>query len=135
MRTLPGIGSDIAKQGVSEEAYDRMPLRSVGQLRRLFRTTRAGLGAVTAPLLLATSSQDHTVPPTDSDIVAAGVSGPVERLALTRSYHLATLDHDAQLLFDTSARFLEQQMSSPREPKEARDEHRAPRAARCRRTS
>lgn len=113
VRTLPGIGSDIAKQGVSEEAYDRMPLRAVGQLRRLFRTTRAGLGAVTAPLLLATSSQDHTVPPTDSDIVAAGVSGPVERLALTRSYHLATLDHDAQLLFDTSARFLEQQMSSP----------------------
>ena len=104
---LPGIGSDIARPGVSEEAYERMPVRAVGQLRRLFRRTRRGLGRVQAPLLLATSRTDHTVPPTDSDLVAARVRGRVERLSLTRSHHLATLDHDAPLLFETSARFLD----------------------------
>lgn len=113
LRTLPGIGSDIALPGAVEEAYERMPLRAVAQLRRLFRRTRRQLGAVEIPLLLATSRSDHTVPPTDSDIVAAGVRGPVERLALPRSYHLAPLDHDAELLFATSARFLDQHVPRP----------------------
>lgn len=111
--TLAGIGSDIARDGVHEEAYDRLPVRAVGQLRRLFRRTRRDLGAVEVPVLLATSRVDHTVPPTDSDVVAAGVRGPLERLSLTRSYHLATLDHDAELLFETSARFLAQHVPSP----------------------
>ncbi|WP_413541863.1 alpha/beta hydrolase [Brachybacterium squillarum] len=101
------IGSDVALPGVAEEAYDRTPTRAVAQLRRLFSRTRAGLAEVEVPLLLATSPQDHTVPAGDSDIVAAGVSGPVERLPLTRSYHLATIDHDAPLLFARSAAFLD----------------------------
>ena len=76
------------------------------------RRARVLLAAIVVPLLLATSRTDHTVPPTDSDIVAAGVRGPVERLSLTRSHHLATLDHDAELLFETSARFLDQHVPS-----------------------
>lgn len=104
--TLPGIGSDVALPGATEEAYARLPVRAVAELRALFRATRRNLGAVQVPLLLATSRTDHTVPPTDSDIVAAGVTGPVERLSLPCSYHLATLDHDAELLFDASDRFL-----------------------------
>ncbi|MGP9539686.1 alpha/beta hydrolase [Brachybacterium sp. AOP43-C2-M15] len=113
VRTLPGIGSDIARPGEQEEAYGRLPVRAVAQLRRLFTRTRAGLGAVEVPLLLATSAVDHTVPPTDSDVVAAGVRGPLERLALPRSHHLATLDHDAELLFETSARFLDAHVPAP----------------------
>ncbi|WP_316249177.1 alpha/beta fold hydrolase [Brachybacterium sp. Z12] len=113
VRTLPGIGSDIALPGAAEEAYGRMPVRAVAQLHRLFRRTRRELGAVQVPLLLATSSVDHTVPPSDSDIVAAGVRGSVERLAMPHSYHLAPLDHDAQLLFDSSARFLARHVPSP----------------------
>src|SRR5699024_12436499 len=79
--------------------------------------SRRGLSAVEVPLLLATSRVDHTVPPTDSDIVAAGVRGPVERLALTRSHHLATLDHDAPMLFDASARLLAQHVPVPGSPR------------------
>lgn len=108
--TLPGIGSDLARDGVAEETYARMPLRAVAQLRRLFTRTRSRLDLVRAPLLLATSRVDHVVPPRDSDLVAAGVRGPVERLALARSYHLAPLDHDAPLLFETTARFLDQHL-------------------------
>lgn len=114
VRTLPGIGADVSRGGVQEEAYGRLPVRAVAQLRRLFRRTRRELGAVEVPVLLATSRVDHTVPPRDSDIVAAGVRGPVERLSLNRSYHLATLDHDAELLFETSARFLDQHVPAPR---------------------
>lgn len=111
--TLPGIGSDIALEGAHEEAYDRMPVRAVASLRRLFSRVRSQLPAVRVPVLLATSTVDHTVPPSDSDLVAAGVRGAVERLSMPRSHHLATLDHDAGLLFDTSARFLDQQLQRP----------------------
>lgn len=113
MPSLPGIGSDIARPGAAEEAYARMPVRAVGSLRRLFSRVRGELSSVRVPVLLATSTIDHTVPPTDSDIVAAGVRGSVERLSLTRSHHLATLDHDAPLLLDSSARFLDQLVPRP----------------------
>ena len=111
--SLEGIGSDIALEGAHEEAYDRVPMRGVANLRRLFSRARSQLSAVRVPVLLATSTVDHTVRPSDSDLVAAGVRGPVERLSMTRSYHLATLDHDADLLFDTSARFLDQHVQRP----------------------
>jgi carboxylesterase len=44
------------------------------------------------------SPQDHVVPPGDSDAIAAGVSGPVERVTLERSFHVATLDYDKDLI-------------------------------------
>jgi carboxylesterase len=34
------------------------------------------------------------VPPVSSDVLAAGVSGPVERILLERSLHVATVDYD-----------------------------------------
>lgn len=111
--TLPGIGSDIALEGAREEAYDRMPVRAVAELRRLFSRVRSELPAVRVPVLLATSTVDHTVPPSDSDLVAARVRSAVERLPMPRSHHLVTLDHDAGLLFDTSARFLDQHLHRP----------------------
>ena len=42
------------------------------------------------------SPQDHVVPPVSSDILASRVSGPVERVTLERSYHVATLDNDKE---------------------------------------
>jgi carboxylesterase len=44
------------------------------------------------------------VPPSNSDHLAASVGGPVERVTLERSYHVATLDHDKDLIRE---RFLE----------------------------
>lgn len=111
--TLPGIASDIAAEGVTEEGYDRLPVRAVGELRKLFGKAQMSLGAVEVPVLLATSREDHTVPAKDSRKVAAGVAGPVERLPLLRSHHVATLDHDAPLLFETSSRFLDQHVPRP----------------------
>lgn len=103
--SIAPIASDTAN-GAAEEAYDRTPVRAVEQMRRLQRRVRRGLAEVRCPVLLATSVEDHVVDPRCSDLVARTVSGPVERLALTRSHHVATLDHDAPLLFARSAAFL-----------------------------
>lgn len=111
--TMPAIASDIADPSAHEEAYDRTPLRAVTQLTRLLHIVRGELDRVTAPLLLATSPADGVVDPRSSDRIAAGVSGPVERMRLTRSRHVATLDYDAQALFDRSLAFLAPRIGAP----------------------
>ena len=45
------------------------------------------------------------VPPTDSDALAAAVAGPVERVTLGRSYHVATLDYDRELVAEHAVAF------------------------------
>jgi carboxylesterase len=100
--SVAAIAGDVRREGVREEAYDRTPVRAVGQLRALVRRTRAALGTITAPALVAVSPQDRTVPPRASDLIAARLGGPVERMTLPASGHLATLDHDDQELFARS---------------------------------
>ena len=36
------------------------------------------------------------MPPSSGDLLAASLGGPVERIFLERSYHVATLDYDQQ---------------------------------------
>jgi carboxylesterase len=57
-------------------------------------------------VLILTSPQDHVVPPTNSDHLASVVAGPVERVTLERSYHVATLDYDKDLIAERTAAFV-----------------------------
>ena len=41
----------------------------------------------------------------NSDILAEGVSGPVERVTLERSFHVATLDYDKDLINERAVAF------------------------------
>lgn len=93
--TVPGVGSDIAKPDTKELAYDETPLEAALSLFEGLDETVARLADVTCPVLVMTSPQDHVAPPAGSDRLAEGVSGPVERVTLARSYHVATLDWDA----------------------------------------
>ncbi len=93
--SLPAIGGDIARPGVSEHAYDRVPLRAVASMRHLWRETVAGLPQVVAPLLLFRSVTDHVVDPSSAEVILRSVASAerTEHL-LHRSFHVATLDHD-----------------------------------------
>jgi len=94
--TMPAIGSDIALPGAVELAYDATPVAAlVSFLLDGVAPLSAQLGSVRCPVLLFTSPQDHVVQPTSSDYLASHVSGPVERVTLSRSFHVATLDYDA----------------------------------------
>ena len=92
---VPGIGSDIALPDSVENAYDAVPIESALSLFAGLRELNESLAEIRCPALILTSKQDHVVPPTSSDILAAGVSGPVERVFLEKSYHVATLDYEA----------------------------------------
>ncbi|MGW3492766.1 alpha/beta hydrolase [Streptomyces sp. NPDC001020] len=102
-----GIVSDIAKEDSQEVGYRRVPLHAAHSLRQFFRLVDGDLPQVTQPLLLLHSSQDHVVPPADSARVLSRVSSmDVTEILLERSYHVATLDHDADRIFDESYAFI-----------------------------
>ena len=92
--TMPAVGNDIAMEGQTELAYDATPIAPLLSLCEADDEIAAALGTIECPVLLMNSPQDHVVPPASSDMVAERVSGPVERVTLERSYHVATLDYD-----------------------------------------
>lgn len=103
---MPAIGSDIADPDAHEAAYDATPLRP---LLSLVHDGLAPLGdllpTVTMPLLLLSSPNDHVVEPAQSEFLAATYGGPVERVTLERSYHVATQDYDKALIFERAVEF------------------------------
>lgn len=105
--SVAGLGNDIAKPGTDELAYARTPVRALASLARLWKLTRADLPKVTQPLLLLSSVVDHVVEPENSDVIADEVgSDDLTRVRLHDSYHVATLDHDASVIFERSVEFV-----------------------------
>lgn len=94
LEVAPAIGSDIAEPGRAEMVNDGAPLRAALSLYTATVEVTGALGRITCPVLLLSSRQDHVVPTTSGDLLAAGAGGPVERVWLERSYHVATLDYD-----------------------------------------
>ncbi len=107
LRSLPGIGSDIKKPGQVEVGYDRVPIRAAATLPKLWRTTASHLGDVTQPVLIYRSSVDHVVGPSSMRVLLSGVTeGQVTVRECADSYHVATLDNDAQAIFEGSLKFV-----------------------------
>lgn len=104
---FPPVGSDIKKPGVVEPAYSKLPVKGAWQLSLLWKETRADLAKVTQPLLVFTSRDDHTIEPVNSTSVMDGVSSTDKRqVILENSFHVATMDNDAPLIFDESLEFI-----------------------------
>jgi carboxylesterase len=95
---MPGIGSDVAKEGVVEVAYEGTPLAPLLELIEGLAGLAAGSGSCRQPLLLLNSPEDHVVAPEQAEFLAGAWGGSVERVTLARSYHVATIDHDAELI-------------------------------------
>jgi carboxylesterase len=96
--TTDGIGGDIKKDGVTELGYDRTPLAAILSTFDGADGVEAGLGGIHCPVLLLTSRDDHLIDAASGDAVEAGARGPVERVWLEDSYHVATLDNDAPVI-------------------------------------
>jgi carboxylesterase len=91
---IPGPGNDVAEPGQTELAYAEMPPAQLLSLLDQLESLQLALPQIQCPSLVITSVQDHVVPPTASDVFAELVGGPVERILLTRSFHVATLDYE-----------------------------------------
>lgn len=106
VKSTGAVGSDVAKVGVDELAYQRTPTAGVAQLNRLMRLTKRNLHKITAPVLVLRSRQDHVVSRTSHELIMERCQGAVETVVLARSYHVATLDHDAPVVFTRSRDFV-----------------------------
>jgi carboxylesterase len=111
--TVPGIGSDISKPGVAELAYPVTPLKAALSLFEGVDAVAADLSKIACPCLVFTSTQDHVVPPESSETLCRSVSGPVEQVVLEKSFHVATLDYDAEMLIDRVLAFVTAHLGAP----------------------
>src|SRR5579859_1597274 len=109
VKSLPGIASDIAKPGVTELGYTKVPVRAAATLPELWRTTTRQLSAVTQPVLVYRSKTDHVVGPASMSVLRNALpSDHVTIRELSDSYHVATLDYDAATIFEGSVKFIRQ---------------------------
>jgi carboxylesterase len=91
---IPGPGNDVADPSQTELAYAEVPPAALLSLLDALDQLHGELPLIGCPSLVITSDQDHVVPPGSSDIFAASVGGPVEKMRLGRSFHVATLDYE-----------------------------------------
>jgi carboxylesterase len=104
---LRGVVNDIKKPDQDEHGYDRLPLKGLAELTAMWKVVVPHLPKVTQPLLYLRSAADHVIDPSSSATVLRGVaSADVEERTLDNSYHVATLDNDAERIFTESAEFI-----------------------------
>ena len=97
------VGGDIKKPGVSEWSYDALPLKGVVQLRKLLLDSRSKLQEIKVPFMIFHSKDDHVLPVYNTDIYLDEIgSESKQRIELINSYHVATIDYDADIIFENS---------------------------------
>jgi carboxylesterase len=105
--SLAGLTGDIKKPDVVELGYDRNPLKSMYSQTLLWKIVVQDLPQLRLPVLLLTSEEDHVVPKVSWRTFLARVgSTDVTHVVLENSYHVATIDNDAELIFDESVDFI-----------------------------
>jgi carboxylesterase len=105
--SLKGIASDIKKEGVTEVGYDRIPVRAAATLPGLWRITKERLRDITQPVLVYHSTEDHVVGAASINVLRQAL--PPDQLTVRdcdNSFHVATLDNDAQAIFTGSLDFV-----------------------------
>lgn len=99
----PDVNDDYGRHVL--DSYREYPIRATREVFRLQRRVRGALPRVTAPLFVAHSRRDHTIPVRNVDYLLRRVrSQYVEKMIVQNSYHVLTVDRDRDAIF---ARILE----------------------------
>jgi carboxylesterase len=104
---LAGLAeNDIAKPGQNEQAYPKVPAAAGNSLIAELPRLREQLKSLKLPVLVAHSAQDHSVAPENSrELIRILGRDNATELVLERSYHVATLDYDFELLVERITSF------------------------------
>lgn len=107
-RFLDAIGSDLKNPEVKELAYNKTPVQSLKEIVLLMKKVKESLYTVTCPALIFVSTEDHVVPPGNSQTIYDSISSRNKQIIyLKNSYHVATLDNDQQLIIDETLKFID----------------------------
>ena len=108
IKEYPAISNDIAKEGMDEVAYDKTPVRALISFIDHWPMLVRDLHRVTQPTIVFHAPGDNLVDSTTTEILKADIgSNDFTYVELSHSQHVATLDHDAEKIFERSAAFIE----------------------------
>ncbi|WP_100330208.1 alpha/beta hydrolase [Bacillus xiapuensis] len=99
--------ADIKAADVQEITYDQAPVRAIRELQRLMVEVPGCFSQVTAPALCIKSFIDHVVPPESTVYIYQSIASKNKSLVtLPNSYHVASMDHDKDLIIEQAASFI-----------------------------
>ena len=107
---IPSIkseGTDVAKPDAPITSQQRLSIHAANSLHKFRQIVRKDLNLIKTPMKIFLSKQDHVVPPSNGLLIANSVQS--ERVEITyfeKSYHVVTLDYDAEQLFSESIEFI-----------------------------
>jgi len=108
MPSLKPRASDIAKPDAPKHGYAETPLWGLHSLSLLLRDIKPRLARIDKPILLFRSMNDHVVSSANSGfILERAASSDITVVLLERSYHVATLDYDAEIIHRESLSFIQ----------------------------
>lgn len=106
---LKGISNDIADPGAHELAYGKTPTRAAASILAYQERVKQNLETITCPALLFGSRQDHVVAPANQPYALEHIGSTDKELVwLDRSYHVATVDYDKELIFERTNAFIKE---------------------------
>jgi carboxylesterase len=90
-----------------------MPLKAAHSLTKLWTVVKADIAKVTQPLLVFHSEQDHVVEPSNTAWILANTrSADKTDVRLTRSFHVATIDYESDVIESGSIDFVRRVIAS-----------------------
>jgi carboxylesterase len=95
---------DGGPAATGEAAYDRLPISAL--LAMAEGIAGLELSCVRQRVLVVHGALDEVVDPANSDLIAASLGGPVERLVLSHTGHVAVLGDEVELLAAAITEFL-----------------------------
>jgi len=100
------FGPDI-RADVETITYDKIPVKSLSELLKMFKHIRDDLPDVNSPLLIIYAKQDHVINGRSAQDIYKKVSSKNKRiLSLKDSYHIITLDVEKEQVFRETINFL-----------------------------
>lgn len=108
VKSIPGVGNDIAHPTNREVVYDRFPSRSGYAMMRFAKRTKASVPTVRQPILIMHSRTDNTAPPANARYIHDNVgSSDKELVWYDRSRHVLPLDVDADDVAQRTVAFIQ----------------------------
>lgn len=108
LSTYPARPNDMRVQGSDEVAYDRVPAQAQRSFHKALPGIVRALPSVTQPLIVFQSINDNLVDGSSLELLRRRVSSnDVSYVQLWDSYHVATLDVEADAMFGLSRKFVD----------------------------
>ncbi len=122
--SVRGRASDVAKSDAPVHGYDRIPLKALDSVRKLWSEVEIDLYLVQVPLLIGYSVNDHIVSPNCSHTIIDNVSSPsIREIIFEKSFHNVSLDYEVEDLIAESVEYIQDVLTGEFERTNESDEN------------